>query len=114
MHVLLMSLQFIKDNKSTLFLFRCCVYWHHRRAGAAGSRGFCVRFGFMEEKMLLEVSFGYSDDSFAADDVGDGDDGGCICCLHRKSDLMDYRVMDNPAYDWTAEVSTQKYPINHQ
>lgn len=68
--------------------------------------------------MLFDVSFGYKDDAvgaFAATDVvGYEDDGGCIGCLHRKPDLMDYGVMDNAACDCTAEVSTQKYPINHQ
>lgn len=72
----------------------------------------------MQEKMLLDVSFSYNNDTVAAfaatDVIGDEDDGGCICCLHRKPDLMDYGVMDNPACDCTAEVRTQKYPINHQ
>lgn len=63
----------------------------------------------MQEKMLPDVSFGYSTVvAYAATDVvGDEDDSGCICCLHRKPDLMDYGVMDNPACDCTAEVSTE-------
>lgn len=68
--------------------------------------------------MLSDVSSGcisgnvapFANDE-AVDVVGDGN---CVCWLHRKHDLMDYGVMDNPDLDCRAEVSAQKCPINHQ
>lgn len=68
--------------------------------------------------MLLNVSASYNNDTvahFGDDDVVyvQGDDG-CICCLHRKPDPIVCGVIDNPAFDWRAEVSAQKFAINHQ
>ncbi|MEQ2285128.1 hypothetical protein AMECASPLE_028686, partial [Ameca splendens] len=35
-------------------------------------------------------------------------------CGFIKADPMKYGMMDNPSFDWRAEVSAQRCPINHR
>lgn len=108
-----MSLQSLKvlcaRIKCTSLLFRRGVCWHRHRTAAACCRSRCLHSGFIQGKMLLNVSSGYNNDFFLLVML--------IMLvmmsafsrwLHRKPDPMDYGVMDNPAFDWRAEVSEQK------